>query len=237
MLSIIIPARNEEAYLPALLKSIREQHYEELEIIVADANSTDKTREIAHAYKCRIINGGLPAYGRNQGALQAEGNILLFVDSDIILPRNFLNQSLEEFHARKLDVAGTLQAPISTGNIYHDFRNKLIYGITNYCMMNAGSKRPFMQSCMFARKSIHNRIKGFDETLNYGEDSDYAEKAVEAGANFGILSEGGKVYISPRRFESKGTKFVFKNIGLALGMGVFGYKFRIKPGKKTYWDY
>ena len=43
--SIIIPTYNEEEYLPILLDSIKEQDFSDYEVIVADANSTDKTRE------------------------------------------------------------------------------------------------------------------------------------------------------------------------------------------------
>ena len=45
--SIIIPTYNEEEYLPVLLDSIKEQDFNDYEIIVADANSSDRTREIA----------------------------------------------------------------------------------------------------------------------------------------------------------------------------------------------
>lgn len=57
-LSIIIPTYNEEEYLPKLLEGIKSQDFEDYEIIVADANSTDKTREIAEVYGCKIVDGG-----------------------------------------------------------------------------------------------------------------------------------------------------------------------------------
>ena len=68
ILSIIIPTYNEEEYLPVLLESIKEQSFDDYEVIVADANSTDKTREIAKEYGCIVVDGGLPAVGRNNGA-------------------------------------------------------------------------------------------------------------------------------------------------------------------------
>ena len=52
IISIIIPTYNEEEYLPVLLDSIKKQSYTDYEIIVADANSTDRTREIAEEYGC-----------------------------------------------------------------------------------------------------------------------------------------------------------------------------------------
>ena len=73
ILSIIIPTYNEEEYLPVLLDSIKSQSFDDYEIIVADANSTDKTREIAESYGCIVVAGGLPAVGRNNGAKIAKG--------------------------------------------------------------------------------------------------------------------------------------------------------------------
>ena len=72
MLSIIIPTLNEEKHIAYILDQLLSQDFsEDLEIIIADANSQDKTREIVKKYQDRftklsIIDGGLPAVGRNQ---------------------------------------------------------------------------------------------------------------------------------------------------------------------------
>jgi len=67
MLSIIIPALNEEKYLPLLLKSLKSQNFNEYEIIVVDAGSSDKTVDIAKEYGCKVVKGGVPGAGRNRG--------------------------------------------------------------------------------------------------------------------------------------------------------------------------
>ena len=77
--SIIIPTYNEEEYLPVLLESIKKQDFDDYEVIVADANSTDRTREIAEEYGCIVVDGGLPGVGRNNGARVAKGEYLLFL--------------------------------------------------------------------------------------------------------------------------------------------------------------
>lgn len=97
MLSIIIPTLNEEKHLEKLLKSIKKQDFNHYEIIVADAGSKDKTLEIAKRYKCRIAKGGSPAQGRNQGAEEARGDLLLFLDADVILPDKIFGKTLKEF--------------------------------------------------------------------------------------------------------------------------------------------
>ena len=58
MLSIIIPTLNEGEYLPFLLDSIKRQTFQGYEVIVADANSGDKTRQIAKERECLLVQGG-----------------------------------------------------------------------------------------------------------------------------------------------------------------------------------
>ena len=93
-LSCIIISYNEEKYLPTLLNSLRMQTFQNFEIIVADNNSTDKTREIAESYGCKVVKGGTWSTGRNRGAKHAKGKYLLFMDSDCYIPKNFLKQNL-----------------------------------------------------------------------------------------------------------------------------------------------
>lgn len=93
-MSIIIPTLNEEKFLPRLLDSIKKQDSKDYEIIVADAGSKDATVEIAKKYRCKIVQGGLPAKGRNEGAKIAQGDLLLFLDADVQLPSDFLKNSL-----------------------------------------------------------------------------------------------------------------------------------------------
>ena len=96
MLSIVIPAFNEEKYLTRLLDSIKKQTYKNYEIIIADADSKDNTRKMAKKYGCKVIKGGIPAVGRNNGAKVAKGDILLFMDADAIIGEKFLENGLNE---------------------------------------------------------------------------------------------------------------------------------------------
>ena len=86
MVSIVIPAYNEENYLPRLLRSIQAQDFPDVEIIVADADSTDRTAAIARSAGARLTRGGVPAVGRNNGARLAKGDYLLFIDADTVIP-------------------------------------------------------------------------------------------------------------------------------------------------------
>ncbi|MFA5953195.1 MAG: glycosyltransferase [Candidatus Pacearchaeota archaeon] len=217
MLSIIIPTKNEGKYLGLLLKSIKNQSFKNFEIIVADANSKDNTKEIAKKYGCKIVKGGMPWTGRNNGAKIAEGDFFVFIDADVVLPeKNFVENCLKEISERNLDVAGVLLKPRIDKKKHLLFFYKLIYSFLNFLMkISQNSKSPLMQNCMFSKKNIYTKINGFDETLVYAEDSDYARRAVnKIHAKFGIINK--KIYVSTRRLEEKGFKLIFKVIYMAI---------------------
>ena len=233
MLSIIIPTKNEEKYLPKLLDSIKKQNIQNIEIIIADANSTDKTRQIAKNYGCEIVKGGMPGPARNNGAKNSCRDYLVFIDADVILPKNFLKKSLDEIKARDLDVAGTIQEPIPTDKKFKDLSYCLIYGITNKWMkITQQTEYPCMQICMFVKKSIHEKIGGFNETIIYAEDSEYAKRAVENGAKFAILNPY-KILVSPRRFENEGLKYLLKCLMFQI-IRALGYEFTEKSKLKYF---
>src|SRR6266850_6466085 len=88
-LTIVIPAKNEAKLIPRLLTSLTNQDYSKMpntRVLVADANSTDGTREIVRSFRDRlnisVIRGGMPSVGRNQGAAQADTAYVLFLDAD-----------------------------------------------------------------------------------------------------------------------------------------------------------
>jgi glycosyltransferase involved in cell wall biosynthesis len=222
-LSIVIPTKNEEDYLPRLLNSIRNQSFRDYEVLVADANSQDDTREIAEDYGCMVVSGGYPGEGRNIGARDSKGDILAFLDSDVQLPHsNFLEYCLQEFKERGLGVAGTYHQPIPSNTSGKRLFDRVFYGFDNLGMrMAENSKIPKMHMCMFATRELHQRIGGFREDLEFAEDADYSKRAVEQGGKFGILKRAGSILVSPRRLEgrrlSMAIKYAVLNFRVWLG--------------------
>ena len=205
ILSIIIPTYNEEEYLPILLESIKKQNFEDYEIIVADANSVDRTREIAEEYGCIIVDGGLPAVGRNNGAKVANGKYLLFLDSDLKLSDEYLDNVLYEFRSESLGIAITKITPLSK-----KFIDKITHKFANLFNIIAQHIKPHGAGCcgIIAKQSLHDECCGFDEDLTFGEDTDYIERLAKKG-RFKVL-RNAKLGVSTRRFEKDGYYTIFK---------------------------
>ena len=104
-ISIIIPTLNEEEYLPKLLESIHEQRFKDLEIIVADAGSKDKTVEIAKKYSVKVFprpNNLMLNVNKNYGFTKATNEWILNLDADErVTPelRNEIGQILQGHHS------------------------------------------------------------------------------------------------------------------------------------------
>lgn len=215
MLSIIIISKNEEKVLPRLLISIKNQNFKEYELILSDANSTDKTREIAKRFGCKIVEGGLPAKGRNNGAKESNGNILLFLDSDIALPRDFLKKGLKEFYKRKLSIAGATYIPISdrsTDKILHLIYNSFSR-IMQFISPHAGG------CCIFVKKEIFDKMKGFNEQIKIAEDHDFVKRSVKYG-KFRIL-RSRKIYLDVRRLNKEGRLNLIRKFLLISSHRIF----------------
>ncbi|MBP9828378.1 glycosyltransferase [Patescibacteria group bacterium] len=201
-LSIIIPAKNEAELLPLLLDDIKRQTYQPLEVIVADAGSTDGTRELAQARGARVVAGGLPAVGRNLGAAEAKGTVLLFLDADVrLLDEAMLEKMMQQFSVRSLGVA-TVNVSI-LGNFFDHFA----HSVFNAYVRLWGSKRPHAPGfCIMVRKELHDQVGGFDPTIKLAEDHDYAVRVGKIGS-FGFL-DGVTITTTTRRFEKEGRAVV-----------------------------
>lgn len=211
MISIVIPALNEDHYLPKLLACIKKQAYKDYEVIVSDAGSRDNTKKIAAKYGCRVVKGGLPAVGRNNGARIAKGDLILFLDADVQFGNDFLKNSIEEFNRKELDVAGFRLKPLGNNLI-----DKLFFSIFNLWTRTTQFFYPNAAGAgIICRKNIYKKVKGFDETIKLSEDMDYVRRCGKIG-KFRIL-KSPRLYVAMRRFESEGRlKVGFKLLMSAL---------------------
>jgi len=191
-LSFVIPAYNEEAYLANCLASILKEIKgggHDVEIIVVNNASTDRTKEIALSYSPVMVVDELRkgiVRARQAGYEAATGDLIANVDADNIIPAGWLSKVFDEF--TKNDNLVGLSGPL----IYYDLpwlinlQVKLFYflGYLTYLLNHFVLKKGGMlQGGNFIlRKSALAKIGGFDTTIDfYGEDTDIARRLQHAG--------------------------------------------------------
>jgi glycosyltransferase involved in cell wall biosynthesis len=197
-ISVIIPTYNEEEYLPKLLDCLKAQTMTDYEVIVADADSSDRTPEIAREYGARVVPGGMPAAGRNAGAAAAEGDYFFFFDADVKFSKHFLKRAYEEMQDRFIDVATCETKPLSNvplDRIMHDFANL-------YVKMNQTTNPMAPGYCILIHSRLFDRIGGFDEDVKHAEDFDLIRRAAKLRP-FRVL-ESVSVNVSVRRYRKEG---------------------------------
>lgn len=175
LVSIIVPTKNSEATIGACLKSMLKQSYRNIEMIVVDNNSSDKTKEISKQYTKSVFNRGPERSAqRNFGASKARGEYLLFIDSDMELSREvisecFLLNHKSELLSRKL--GGIIIPEESFGQ-----------GFWTKCK---ALERSFyigvdwIEAARFFPKDIFNKFKGYDEKQTGTEDFDLPQRIKE----------------------------------------------------------
>ena len=160
--SIIIPAYNEENYVRKTLHSIKQQTYQDYETIVVANGCTDKTEEIVKKRannKLRLFSLPKPnvSVARNAGALNANGEILLFLDADTILGNNCLKKIKESF-TDKHSVATTMVKPDATEAKYR----------LAMAFKNLYNKTKIYQGCsgtLICRKIDFHNVEGYNPDI------------------------------------------------------------------------
>jgi glycosyltransferase involved in cell wall biosynthesis len=106
LVSVVIPVRNGSATLSACLRSIGRSSYRNIEVIVVDDHSTDNTAEIAAGYRCTLIPAGSGTganNARNIGAAAAAGELIIFLDADIVIRRETILEIVETLEDESID--------------------------------------------------------------------------------------------------------------------------------------
>ena len=200
LISVIVPTLNEEKYIEACLKSVKNQDYPRYEIIVSDSMSKDRTREISKKYARVIIaNRGVSA-GRNAGAKVAKGEILVFLDADTLLLPNTLTELANAFDNKHI-VGAT--CPIFPS--HYTLRNIVLYlSFNNFMYSTIKLNKPQVPGiCCAYRKSAFRKVGGFDENIKTLEDFDLSLRIAKLGKVKFV--ESTAVITSHRRFEKWGS--------------------------------
>jgi len=181
-LSVVVPAYNAEKTLPVLMDSLLNQNSRDFEIIVVDDCSSDDTVSVTQRYSCQLIqlkeNRG-PAYCRNLGAQKAQGEILVFTDSDCRVTPGWLETIEKHFYQKETEaIMGRLVLLPST--YMGDSISALGFpaggaiGFDKIWKVDKDGFTDSLSSCNCAvKEDIFWKAGGFDETFPFpgGEDS------------------------------------------------------------------
>jgi glycosyltransferase involved in cell wall biosynthesis len=205
-LTIVIPCKNESKTIDSTLTLLNFQdNIENVEVIVADISDDGTTYQLEvrnqDKFNLKIIQGGLPAKARNNGAQLVETPYVLFIDSDMfLLDSSLLTDAIKEMRLHKFDL---LTTKVRTTN------GKYNYVFRTFDMIQKISKRisPFcLGGFMLFRTDTFNRLGGFDEQAQVSEDY-LLSKQVEP-KKFKILNR--TIFTLPRRFDNKGILYMLR---------------------------
>ena len=189
LVSVIIPAHNEEEYIEETIKSVLLQSYKNFEIIVVNDGSKDKTKEIVEhlkkkSNKIRLINfdsGHSAAFARNAGAKLAKGSILIFQDADCFADKKMIEVVVSNILNGFDGVASrTLNMPPKTliGRAIQAQR-ALRWETKEEKKKEINLNSGILVANM--RKDCFFDIGGFDDSIFYFEDADLTKKFFEKG--------------------------------------------------------
>lgn len=171
--SVIIPTKNEEKTIGRCLTSLKAQIYKNLEIIVVDNASEDKTVKIAKKYTQKVFQKGLErSTQRNFGAKKATGDILFFVDADMEVTRNVLAQAVKLFKKDK-KLKATIIPEASCGENYWAH----VRALERDCYLG----EPTIEAARIFEKKAFLKAGGFDKNLIAAEDWDLNERVKKLG--------------------------------------------------------
>ena len=209
--SVIIPAYNEEKYLPRLLMSIEiaRQSYsggcDQIEVVVADNNSTDRTSEVASAHGARVVHVAKRriAAARNGAARASNGEILCFIDADsAIHPDTFA--AIDRVMSAGNYVWGVTGARME--------RLSIPLFLTHWMFMPMVFITGLDIGLSFCRRADFDAVGGYDEERLYAEDVKFPMALRRLGRARGqslVRIPQVKALASTRKFDQFGDWHYF----------------------------
>lgn len=200
-ISIVIPAFNEERYLPATfdhLSSAMGECEESIEIIVVDNDSTDATSAVARSRSAVVVSESFHNLSRvrNVGAAAAAGEVLVFLDADTLVPKHFLKRIAEVMSAA--DCLG------GAADIRHMPKTALLRTYLQVWRCIGKVLGMAQGTGQFCRRDVFMAVGGYDESLFMGEDVDFFWRlrryARHHRSRLELLKDV-EVIPSPRRFD------------------------------------
>jgi glycosyltransferase involved in cell wall biosynthesis len=195
--SLIVPARNEEANIGRLLSSVKKINYPDLEVIVIDDQSTDRTNGIASSFGVQVITGvprpagwGGKQWACQQGADAATGDVFIFTDADTVHGETSVYDAVSFLEKYSLDMMSV--APRHNGQTFWERCTGFFQVMLMFAANAFGKQRPGRAYCIgqyivftrvaYAKIGGHGSVK---EAIV--EDVPLANRAIKLGLRYNIL--------------------------------------------------
>ncbi len=180
LVSVVIPTFNEEKYIENTLKSLKNQTYSPLEIIVVDSFSTDNTLKIVKKYTNKIFKKNTNiAEAKNMGAAHANGYVLVFLDADTVLSTNWIGKAVKNLE----------DGAVMSVGIFRDLENKWRYQFLSAIWSDVlptflrkfGIVGHAGASTFAVKKEFFRKAGGFNNKLVAFEDVDFCRRISKYG--------------------------------------------------------
>ncbi len=196
--SIIVPVFNRPDEVDELLVSLLTQSFTDFEVIIVEDGSQKPCEDICKKYADRINlhyfmkpNSG-PGQSRNYGAERAKGEYLLILDSDVVLPKDYLNAIEEELKREPADAFG---GPDAAHESFTDTQKAISYSMTSFFTTGGirGGKKKLDKFYprsfnMGIRRDVYMELEGFSK-MRFGEDIDFSIRIFKAGKRCRLFPE------------------------------------------------
>lgn len=191
---MVVPTRNSAATLEAALRSVRQQTFDSIELVVVDNGSTDATCEIAREFADGVFTKGPERSSqRNFGVAHSSGAFVLMLDSDMVLEPGVV-QACVESHER----TGAVAIVVPERTVGEGFLAS-VRALERSCYVGD----PDIEAARFFMRSVFERYGGYDESLSAGEDWDLPARMAAGGELIGradgvwVLHDEGSVRLIP----------------------------------------
>ena len=220
LISVIIPAYNEEKYIHIALSSIRAQSLKDYEIIVVADSCTDRTAEVAKGYGCKVIKVKTRniSKNRNIGASKAKADILVFLDADVKVSKGYLK-----------DAYNAVKKGYGCGRPYYFSESSNFIKKNLWFLNNIAGLQYYMHTC-FVDKECFDSVEGYSEDVkDYFEDMVFSERVNKICKSCVV---DAKAFNSNRRLEKNGfiNDLIFQ-VNNSFRYFIMYKTFGIKPNK------
>jgi len=228
LVSVIVPTRNSEITIARCLESIKRQNYKNVEIIVVDNYSNDRTRQIARKHGAEVyLKGPERSAQVNFGAEKTRGKYIYRVDSDFVLEQDVIREAVETCEKCGYDAIVIHNTSDPTVSFWARVR-KAERDCYRDDELNVAAR--------FWKKEAFIAVGGFDEALFAGEDYDLHNRLVKSSFKIGRIKAGETHIGEPKTLQEivRTNYYYGKNIGSFIRKNPQKALRQLSPLRKSY---